>query len=183
MIFDWPFVQTSRQLTYPLTFFVFLAYGALPAYAADAQSSSADRERFVEIVRALEKKPLPANNDDRAWAIRWLEDVPDISVKVCAEPLGGVVGSDYPHSADITVQYVLAMAANVIRHPKTATDEIAQQTAGVESALIAYRAMYRGEPSVRSSALENLLELKAQGKLADFVRQAYDSCMAKDDAG
>lgn len=159
--------------------------GALsPAIAQDVTSSPADRARFVSITRELEKAPLdPGLKDDRAWALQWLTDAPDITVSVCAEPLGGVVGSGYPHAPAILVQYVYAMAAGIIEHPETADDKVGQQIAGVESALAAYRAILRAHPEANSPALNGVLESEARGELPAFVRQAYDSCIAKSAEG
>lgn len=157
-----------------------------PSWAAaqDAASSPADRARFVSIARELEKAPLdPGLLDDRTWALQWLTEAPDITVSICAEPLGGVVGSGYPHSPAILVQYMYAMAARIIEHPEMADDKVAQQIAGVESALAAYRAILKTHPDDKSAELDGVLESKTRGELPAFVRQAYESCMAASGKG
>src|SRR3954468_1344445 len=88
-----------------------LVCGPAPAFAADTGSSGGDRQRFVSVTRNLEAFPFSPNaKADRAWAIEWLVDVPDVSVSACSGPLGGLIDSDYPYAAEITVQYMFEMA-------------------------------------------------------------------------
>lgn len=145
-----------------------------------AQSSPEDRQRFVSVVGNLESAPMsPKLQDDRAWAIQWLTDAPDISVTACLDPIGGVSEKSYAQAPKIVVQYVIAMAAFIIKNPGEKDDPVAQQLAGVESALSAYQAIRTAEGSARSSVLEKLLEIKSQGKLLDFVRRASQRCLAQ----
>ena len=155
---------------------------APPSFAqASAVSSPEDRQRFVTIVHKLERTPLdPSLQNDRSWAIQWLTDAPDVSVNVCADPIGGVTEKGYVHSPEIVVQYTLAMAAFVIENPNKTNDQDATQLAGVESALKAYRAMRVAEPNDRSPKLDDLLGMQSRGELPDFVRKAFLRCMAKD---
>jgi hypothetical protein len=155
---------------------------ATPAFAqADAHSSPEDRQRFVALAHNLEQAPLsPALRDDRSWAMRWLIDAPDVTVTVCAGQLGGMLKKDYAHSAEIIAQYSIAMAAFIIENPGKANDPDAQQLAGVESALNAYRAMRIAQPGDKSPALEKLLGMQSRGELPDFVRKAYLHCSVQD---
>lgn len=153
-----------------------------PSWAAaqDAASSPADRARFVSIARELEKAPLdPGLLDDRTWALQWLTEAPDITVRLCADPLGGMVVNDYSHAPEILIQYMFAMAVGIIEHPEIDDDKVAQQIVGVESALAAYRAILDQHPDAKWSSLDGVLERQVQGQLPTFVRQAYESCMAK----
>jgi len=158
-----------------------LAMVGNPASAADSTSSPRDRARFVSITRAMEAAPLkPTLKADRDWALQWLTDAPDISVAVCADPLNGMVQGNYVYGGEILIQYMFSIGASIIEHPDTANDRYAQQLAGVESALVAYQAILKEKPEVRSPALDGLLQTRAQGKLSGFVRKAFDSCLAKE---
>ncbi len=152
-----------------------------PATAqASELSSSEDRQRLVAIVHNLERTPLdPGLRGERSWAIQWLTDAPDITVIVCADPIGGVSKDGYQHFPEIVVQYSLAMAAYIIENPSKVTDPAAQQLAGVESALQAYRVMVAAEPGKTSKQLDKLLALQARSELQDFVKKAFASCTAK----
>lgn len=154
---------------------------AMPALAqTSAQSSSEDRQRFVSVVHKLERAPLDRSLwDDRSWAVQWLTDAPDVSVQVCMDPLGGVSNDRYPHSSEIIVHYMLAMGAFIVENPDKANDLDAQQLAGVTGALTAYRSMRTLQPDEKSPALEKLLEMQSRSELPEFVRKAYQQCLAK----
>lgn len=152
----------------------------MPAFAKEAaQSSAKDQQRFVTIVRQLEQAPLDRKlRGDRAWAIQWLTDAPDISVSACLTPLGSLSDENYAYAAELTVQYILGMGAFIIENPAKASDIDAQQLAGVESALVAYRAIRQSQPDKQSPALEKLVAMQSSGELPKFVGEAYRQCQA-----
>jgi hypothetical protein len=170
----------ARPLIGALTLAFALISTLIPASALSASSPPEDRQRFVSVTRKLEQAPLnPALKADREWALAWLTDTPDVSVTICPDALGGVVGSKYRYAGEILIQDMFSMAALVIEHPETATDANAQQLAGVEGALKAYRSILVGKPKARSPALEALLQAQSRGQLADLVRKAQARCFAK----
>lgn len=147
---------------------------------AGKPSLTAAQQRFVSVVKQLERAPLDPNlKDDRAWAVRWLVAAPDLTISVCADSLGGVLESKYVHADMVVVQYMLAMGAYILENPGRVNDLDAQQLAGVESALNAYRAIRAAQSDQQSPALENLLALQGKGELAAFVKQAYRQCLAE----
>jgi hypothetical protein len=154
---------------------------AAPALAqTSAHSSPEDRQRFVSVVHNLERAPLdPSLQRDRKWAVQWLTDAPDVSVEACLDPLGGVSEKNYAHAPEIIVQYMVAMAAFIIENPEKQNDPDAQQLAGVEGALNAYRSMRAAQPDKTSPALEKLLGMQSRGELPGFVRKASLHCSAK----
>lgn len=153
-----------------------LVFALAPTGAANAQSSHEDRARFVSITRKLEEAPLHADGRaDRAWALSWLTDAPDVSVTVCTGPLSDIEDG-YPYAGEVVVQYIFAMAALVIEHPETTSDRGAQQAAGVASAVEAYRAIVSSRPDTRSASLDALLAIEARGELPDFVRTRTADC-------
>lgn len=157
-----------------------LVFGPAPASASDERSSSEDRARFVSVTRSLERAPLePGLKADREWALAWLTEAPDVTVIICPDALGGMVGSAYRYAGEILLQDTFSMAAHAIEHPETADDPNAQQLAGVEGALNAYRSILRDEPEAKSPALERLLQTRSRGELPDFVRKALIRCSAK----
>ena len=155
---------------------------AAPAFAdATAHSLAKDQQRFVAIVRKLEQAPMERNLwDDRAWAVQWLTDAPDVTVSVCLTPLGDLTDDRYAYEVEIIVQYTLGMGAFIIENPIMAKDRDAHQLAGVESALIAYRSIRQTQTDTQSSALEKLLALQRSGALPKFVQKAYRQCLEED---
>jgi hypothetical protein len=157
-----------------------LACGLAPASAAEQQSRPEDRRRFVSVTAALEKAPLdPALADDREWALAWLTEAPDVTVNICGAALGGILESKFPYTSQILFQDMFGMAAFVIERPESANDMNAQQLAGIERALEAYRSILRHKPQAKSPELDKLLETQAAGKLPDFARKAWTRCSSK----
>ena len=155
--------------------FLLLSFNLLIAAQNDSQrgpSTAEERKRFVEITKKLEQDPLnPELRADRDWALKWLEDIPDITVNMCTPVLGDLGDSGYRYGPQVGAQFGLAMAAFIIEHPDKATDVNAQYLAGVESALRA-----------KSEELDELLARQAQGRLADVVRSRAKACAGGDRA-
>jgi hypothetical protein len=150
-----------------------------PASAFETPSSPADRQRLVSIAHKLQQAPIdPALRDERAWAMRWLIEVPDIGVEICPDSLPGLLKSKYRYGDDIIAEYSLAMAAFQIEHPEGAKDLPAQQLAGIQGVLNAYRAILKEQPNARAPALDALLQTEAQHSLPDFARKAWAACSA-----
>ncbi|HEX8626090.1 MAG TPA: hypothetical protein VF782_13575 [Allosphingosinicella sp.] len=157
-----------------------LVCGATPAAASDARSSIEDRRRFVSVTEKLGQAPLKIGlAADREWALEWLTDAPDVTVTICPDALGGLVGSNYLHAGEIILQNSFSMAAFLIEHPEAANDPNAQQLAGLEGALKAYRSILRDAPDAKSAALERLVQTQSRGQLSDFVRKAWRRCSKK----
>lgn len=168
----------GRSLIGMLALGLAMIIGLVPAMAQDPRSSPADRARFVSITRSLEEAPLQPNaRADRAWALRWLTEAPDVSVNVCLSSLGGME-EGYPYAGEIMLQYTFAMAVLVIQHPETANDPNAQQVAGVTGTLRAYRAILSSRPDARSPSLDSLMDIERRGGLPEFIRGGSASCSA-----
>lgn len=173
-------LRPARRMMWALSLGAALAVGLTPASASNERSSPEDRQRLVSIARALEQAPFkPGAKADRKWALDWIVNAPDVSVTVCPDALSGVVASDYRFAAEIMFQDMFAMAAHAIEHPDAASDANAQQLAGVESALNAYRSILRDKPEAKSPLLERLLQIQSAGGLPDHIRDALVRCSAK----
>jgi hypothetical protein len=147
--------------------------------AKRAPSTAEERQRFVALTHKLEQNPLDKSlYDDKKWAKQWLEDIPDVNVNICAPILFGLdfVKEQNKYTPQLSYQATFAEAVFIIEHPEKKSDTTAQYLAGVESALKAYTAILKSEPSAKSKALDDLLEKQKQGKLGDFVRDASKEC-------
>jgi hypothetical protein len=142
-----------------------------------APSTPEERKRFVTIVHKMEQTPLdPALTPDIEWALKWLQDIPDINVSICPLPLGSLVDENYPYRSRISVQFTLAMGAYLIENPQKAADTVAQYVAGVESAVKAYKAILKSKPQAKSRAMDELVAKEAEGQLPDYVRDVSKDC-------
>ena len=158
-----------------------------PAFAqsssdSDAKPSTpADRQRFLTVTHKLEQDPLDESlRQDRSWALKWLEDVPDINVSICPPVLGELPQSQYRYIRQIAAQFSLEMAAFIIEHPQQVNDTNAQYLAGVEGALRAYKSILKTQPMATSAILEGLLNMQDQGKLEQWVRERARACEGGD---
>jgi len=148
-------------------------------------STPEERQRFLTLTHKLEQTPLDRSlNPDIHWALQWVEDIPDINVNICPDVLGGnFLESHYLYSYRVLGQVVLGNVAFLIEHPDKKNDQVAQYTAGIESALKAYKGMVRADPMHVSRSMEELLEKQNQGKLADFVRESSKECSTGEQTG
>lgn len=149
---------------------------------SDAKPSTpADRQRFLSVTRKLEQDPLDESmRQDRSWALKWLEDVPDINVSICPTVLGELPQSQYRYTKQIAAQFSLEMAVFLIEHPQQVNDLNAQYIAGVEGALRAYKSILKTQPMATSAVLEGLLNMQEQGKLDAWVRERARACEGGD---
>ena len=158
-----------------LVWLILLYVGVANAQTGDKRGPSTpeERERFVKIVHKLEQSPLDKNlYPERAWALQWLVEVPDINVDVCTAPLGDFMKSNYKYASLIEGQFTFSMGVFVIEHLGKPADDVSSLVAGVEGALNAYKSILKSDPDAGSKALDNLLTKQRDGKLADFVRDS-----------
>ena len=151
--------------------------GAQAEPQAGKSSTMEERTKAVEIARSLESDPLGKHaKEQRAWIIRWLIEVPDINVKVCSKLLDPLVDSKKNYANEIFMQMLPASAAFVISNPEKAKDNVAVYGAALEGSLRVYEAILKIEPKARRVHLDDLVEKRGKGDLAEHVRQAATHC-------
>src|ERR1700686_3531651 len=95
-------------------------------------STSEERARAVKIAHELEDDPLAKDaKEKRTWVIKWIVEIPDITVNVCFDYFGKVPDPPRGHSMEITNQMVISSAAFMIEHPDKAKDEQAVALLGL----------------------------------------------------
>ena len=170
-----------RKRTIVATWLVMLAI-SLSSVAqntpARGPSTPEERARLVAIARKLEAAPLDSSlNAEREWAVKWLIEVPDLTVSLCTSVLGkDFLKTKYKYSSNLVVQLTLSSAAFIIEHPDQAGDKVAMYTAGAEGALKAYAAILKDNPKAKWKALDEAVEKQGQGHLADYVRENSQGC-------
>jgi hypothetical protein len=156
----------------------FISIAALASSRVSAQTPSTpdERARLVTLAHKLESNPLDASlRPEREWALKWLIQVPDITVGMCPSILGDY--HKYKYSTEITTQLMLSGAQFVIENPDKAKDRMAQYVAAAEGALKAYSSILQQDPKAKSKALDDTLQKQSQGKLRDYVEDtANKSC-------
>jgi len=140
-------------------------------------STPEERARAVQTAKSLQSDPLAPNvQEDREWLAKWLIEVPDISVKMCTTFLGDLGDSKSGNPGAIIATMLASEAAFVIEHPEKAKDVDAVYYAGVDGALHSYEAIHSKDASYRLSHLDDLIQKRDQGKLADYIHATAKKC-------
>ena len=167
----------------PRPFFLGSFLLVLVVFKAQAQpqspraSTPEDRAKAVEIARSLESDPLGKQaKDQRAWLILWLTEVQDINVKACTKLLGPVVGSKKNYDSELFTQTLASAAAFIITNPSKAKEDLAVYTAGLEGTLRTYESILKVKPKAKWPFLDDLLDKRNKGELAEHVRQSATHC-------
>src|SRR5258708_14079637 len=113
-------------------------------------STPEERARAVQTAKSLQADPLAPNlQGDREWLVKWLIEIPDISVKMCTTFLGDLGDSKSGYPGAIIATMLASEAAFVIEHPEKAKDVEAIYLAGVDGAIHAYQGIQKEEMSDR----------------------------------
>jgi len=165
-------MKTASTILLGLTLLMF----SPPAFAQKRGPSTAEeRARVVELVQKLQVDPInPQLRSEREWALRWLIEVPDITVTICGDLLRPVLGTKYKYEPDLVTFNTLAAAAFIIQNP--GADSFAVNKASLDSTLAAYQAILKTKPKAVLKGLDDLLQLKKNGELDKFVHAATESC-------
>ena len=90
-----------------------------------APSTKEERQRFLTLTRKLEQNPLDKSlYSEKTWAKKWLEDIPDINVNICAPILFGMdfVTEQNKYTPQLSYQATFGSAVYIIEHPDKAGD-------------------------------------------------------------
>ncbi len=142
-----------------------------------APSTPEERAKAVKIAHELETDPLAKDaKEQRAWVIKWIVEIPDITVNACFDYFGEVPKPPRGHSIEITWQMVVSSAAFMIEHPDKAKDEQAVTMSGLEGALKAYQAILKQDSSTRWPFVDKLVQMRDERKLEDYVTETRRKC-------
>lgn len=140
-------------------------------------STPGERARAVQTAKSLQADPLAPNlQGDREWLVKWLIEIPDISVKMCTTFLGDLGDSKSGYPGAVIATMLASEAAFAIEHPEKAKDAEAIYVAGVDGALQAYEAIRKKDNSYRLTHLDDLIQKRDQGKLPDYVHATAKKC-------
>jgi hypothetical protein len=163
-----------------VTVFVVVAVAVLSTLAGAQQrgpSTPEERARAVQTAKSLQSDPLAPNvQQDREWLLKWLIEVPDISVKMCTTFLGDLGDSKSGYPGAIIATMLASEAAFVIEHTDKAKDVEAIYFAGVDGALHSYDSIRLKDVSYHVAHLDDLIQKRDRGKLSDYVRATAKKC-------
>ena len=160
--------------------FFIAALQVFPAQTGGQQrgpSTPEERARAVQTAKSLQADPLAPNlQGDREWLVKWLIEIPDISVKMCTTFLGDLGDSKSGYPGAVIATMLASEAAFVIEHPEKVKDVEAIYLAGVDGALRGYEAIHKKDRSYRVPHLDDLIQKRDQGKLTDYVHATAKKC-------
>jgi len=160
--------------------FFIAALQAFPSQIGAQQrrpSTPEERARAVQTAKSLQADPLAPNlQGDREWLVKWLIEIPDISVKMCTTFLGDLGDSKSGYPGAVIATMLASEAAFVIEHPEKAKDVEAIYVEGVDGALHGYEAIHKKDTSYRLPHLDDLMQKRDQGKLTDYVHATARKC-------
>jgi hypothetical protein len=140
-------------------------------------STLEERARAVQTPKSLQSDPLSLSlQQDREWVLKWLIEVPDISVKMCTTFFGDLGDSkerlswcDHRHNVGFGSRFR-------DRESNKAKDVEAVYFAGVDGALHSYEAIHMKDASYHLPHLDDIIQKRDKGKLADYVHAAAKKC-------
>jgi len=151
---------------------------SVPTHAADrGPSTPEERKQALATIHQWQADPLGIHAKEQfGWVLKWFAEVPDQTVHVCIV-LDKLPKGDKKDGATIFGAAFMGQAAFVLAHPEQKDALEAEYQAGVEAALNVYAALVKSNPKDRQPYLDDLIERREAGTLAQFVRdRAVASC-------
>ena len=151
---------------------------SVAATAADRGASTPEeRKQALENIHEWQADPLgPHAKDQFGLVLKWLVDVPDITVHACII-LDKLPKGDKKDGSTIFGGQFMGQAAFMIENPDKKDDRLAEYQAGVEGALRVYELLLNGNPKDREPYLDDLIQRREAGTLVQFVKErAATSC-------
>ena len=165
----------------PLWLLAFCLLFCLTAVAQSDRGPSTPEERAtaVKSTRLLETDPF--NKDAkkvREWFLKWLIEVPDISVEMCTDYLPPLYGKKSKNNeAELVMQMTFSSAAFIIENPDKAKDKVAVNMAGLEGTLKMYESILKNKPDAKIDFLDQLIAKRDKGELRAYVEDiAANKC-------
>jgi hypothetical protein len=149
-----------------------LLLAPIAAKAADrGPSTPEERKQALAYIEDFESNPLgPHAVQEREWVLRWTIEIPDVHVNVCMI-LDKLPKGDKKDSASIFAAEVFSQTAFLLQNPDKQNDRLAEYQAGVEGALRVYEALLKSNPKDQQSYLDDLVQRRDAGTLAQFVKE------------
>jgi hypothetical protein len=155
-------LRTLWQLAFCLLFCL-----TVVAQSNRGPSTPEERATAVKSARLLETDPL--NKDARKvreWFLRWLIEVPDISVEICTDYLPPLYGTKNKNNeAELVTQMTFSSAAFIIENPDKAKDKVAVNLAGLEGTIKMYESILKSKPNAKIDFLDQLIAKRDKGEL------------------
>lgn len=142
--------------------------------ASRGPSTAEERQQALQYIHSWQADPLgPQAKDQFGWVLKWVAEVPDLTVQVCT--LIDLPKGNKKDSATVFGAMFMAQTAFIIDNPDRKNDRLAEYQAGVEGALRVYELLLKNNPKDRQPYLDDLVQRRDAGTLAEFVKQRAQS--------
>jgi hypothetical protein len=168
-----------RKRFLALAVLALLILSGLPLLAQQSRGPSTPEERAkaVQFAHDLENNPFgPQAKAEREWLLRWIIEIPDITVDVCPRLLGPDAPDKKKHGPEILTQLTFSEAAFMIENPDKAKDKIAVHTAGLSAALKVYEVSVKLNSKDKMKGLDEVLARRDKGELQKHVEESMQFC-------
>ena len=136
----------------------------------------------MKVAQALEARPTdPTLRDDYGRLLRWVAEVPDISVSICSANMPWK--EKYKYSGELAAVGLAATVSFVIQHPDEGKDPASAGVAAMESMLTAYQKIVAADPKGHSKQMDAVVEIQKQGKVSEYVHSKWTETRKKRVAG
>jgi hypothetical protein len=143
------------------------------AFAAGrGPSTPEERKQALDYIQHYMADPLNAEAiTERRWLLKWLADIPDVTVHMSAILIDKMPKGDKKDSASIIFAEMVSQAAFLIQNPDKQNDLLAEYQAGVEGALRVYEVLLKDNPKDRQPFLDDLIQRRDAGTLTQWVKE------------
>ena len=137
-------------------------------------STEEERQTFLKGTRLHARDPLSdLAGEFRTWALKWMAEVEDVTVKVNAGVLMsfyGKIPKDYDdkHRLAISSQFVLACGVYAIEHEKD--DPLARNVLALKDSVAVYETLIKDHPERRTPVMDDLKKRADADTLAGYVK-------------
>jgi hypothetical protein len=140
-------------------------------------STSEERKQILETIHEWQSDPLvPQAKGVFGKVLKWFADVPDLTVHVCTI-LDKLPKGDKKDASTIFGGEFMRQAAFVVEYLDKKDNLLPEYQAGVEGALHTYELLLKSNSKDRQLYLDDLVQRRDAGTLADFVKEgAASSC-------
>jgi len=157
-----------------------LLFVPIASTAADrGPSTPEERKQALEYIAHFEADPLNPNlKPEIQWVVKWMMEIPDVHVDLCPI-LDKLPKGDKKDGQTLFTAMVLAQTAFVLENPDRQSDTLAQYQAGVEGVLRIYELLLKANPKDRQPYLDELIQRREAGTLAQFVKERAEIACKK----
>jgi carboxypeptidase Q len=135
-------------------------------------STTEERAKVLELNKASELDLMTGvSEQDRTWFIRFLSEVPDISLEIGPVALWCSQSMQKEQQSLGLYHFMLSAVTFKIENPTKAKDAEAVDLAGMEGVLRAYKNLVQKSTNARSATIDEAITLQSKDNLLDFVKQ------------